>query len=76
MRNYKNIDSLKKAILKKEDALLKAKQESSRKLNNIGFGHSMRCTKINVSFTKEDKLSDDLKQMYILLEEMKLQEVA
>ena len=76
MRNYKNVDSLQKAILKKEEAFEKAKQESTRKFNNIGFGHSMRCTKINISFSKEDKLRDDLREMYLLLDEMKDKKIA
>ena len=76
MRKYKNIDSLEKAILKKEEAFEKVKQESTRKFNNIGFGHSMRCTKINISFSKEDKLRDDLREMYLLLDEMKDKKIA
>lgn len=70
MRKYKNIESLQKAIDKKEELLIKAKKESTNKFNNIGFGHSMRCTRINISFSKEDKLRDDLREMYILLDEM------
>lgn len=70
MRNYKNIDSLKKAIEKKEQSYEKAKEESTKKFRNIGFGHSMRCSKINISFTKEDKLKADLREMYGLLYKM------
>lgn len=70
MRNYKNIGSLKKAIEKKEQSYEKAKEESTKKFRSIGFGHSMRCSKINISFTKEDKLKADLREMYGLLYEM------
>lgn len=72
MRKYKNIDSLQRAIDKKEEALKKARDESTRKFGNIGFGHSMRCSKINLSFSKEDKIRDDLREMYSLLEELKI----
>lgn len=70
MRKYKNIDSLQRAIDRKEEALKKTKDESTRKFGNIGFGHSMRCSRINLSFSKEDKLRDDLKEMYSLLYEL------
>ena len=70
-RQYKNIESLEKAIRKKEESLKKASDESTRKLSNIGFGHSMRCTKINISFSKEDKLREDLKELNLQLETLK-----
>ena len=71
MRKYKNINSLETAILKKEEKLREEINNSTKKFANIGFGHSMRCTKINISFSKEDKLKSDLQEMYILLDELK-----
>jgi len=67
-RQYKNIDSLKRVIKKKEENLKKEEKESIRKFSNIGFGHSMRCTKINISFSKEDKLKEELRELNIQLE--------
>ena len=71
MRKYKNINSLETAILKKEEKLREEINNSTKKFANIGFGHSMRCTKITISFSKEDKLKSDLQEMYILLDELK-----
>ena len=71
MRKYKNINSLETAILKQEEKLREERNNSTKKFANIGFGHSMRCTKINISFSKEDKLKSDLQEMYILLDELK-----
>ena len=71
MRKYKNINSLETAILKKEEKLREERNNSTKKFANIRFGHSMRRTKINISFSKEDKLKSDLQEMYILLDELK-----
>ena len=54
-----------------ETELREERNNSTKKFANIGFGHSMRCTKINISFTKEDKIKSDLQEMYILLDELK-----
>jgi hypothetical protein len=64
-RVYKNIISLEKAIIKKEEALRVERNKKTSQFGNIGFGHSMRCTKINISFSREDKLRDDLRDLYI-----------
>lgn len=70
MREYKNIESLQKAITKKEEAYKKARNESTRKFANIGFGSNMRGYKnvSQLSFSKEDKLRDDLRELHCQLE--------
>ena len=70
-RIYKNIEKLKAAIESKEEKIKIESRRSTEKLSRIGFGHSMRCTRINVSFSKEDKLKSDLKELYIQLSKFK-----
>lgn len=70
MRLYKNIDTLLKAIERKETQLNNEQTKTTNQFSKLGFGHSMRCTKINISFSKEDKLKDDLKSLYIQLNDL------
>lgn len=70
MRKYRNIESINKAIEKKENSLKRERDRTTSSFSRIGFGHSMRCTKINISFSKEDKLKSDLRELYMQKEEM------
>lgn len=71
-RIYKNIEKLKEVIAKKEESYKKACDESTRKFANIGFGSNMRGYKkvSSLSYRKEDKLRDDLKELYQQLENL------
>lgn len=71
-RVYKDIKKLKEAIAKKEESYKKAYEESTRKFANIGFGSNMRGYKkvSSLSYRKEDKLRDDLKELYQQLENL------
>ncbi len=60
----------------KRNQLYKERKLSTEKFSRIGFGHGMRCAKINISFTKEDKLKNDLEELECQLYELKKQQEA
>lgn len=74
-RTYKNIDKLKIAIQKKEEAYEKEKRLGIQKFANIGFGANMRGYKkvSSLSDTKEYKLRDDLEDLKNQLKELERQ---
>lgn len=45
-----------------ETKLFEAQCEEHRKLNNMGWGHSMRCVKCGISTTKTDRIKERIKK--------------
>lgn len=71
-RQYKSLESLTKAIERKEAQYEKAKADSLRQCNNVGFGAGMRYSKLpSCGFTKENRIRDELKELYCQLDELK-----
>lgn len=71
-REYTNIDKLKKAIKKKEEAYEKERKLGIEKFARIGFGANMRGYKkvSSLSDNKEYKLRDDLRELNEQLEKL------
>jgi hypothetical protein len=53
-----------------EASYAKASSESTRKFSNLGWGHGMRCSKINISFTKEDRIKEKLREVEYEIESL------
>jgi hypothetical protein len=70
MRVYKNLDTLKKAIAKKEVTLKEEQDRTTQSFINLGWGAGMRRSKLGCSYTKEDKLREQLREMYLREEEL------
>ena len=69
-RQYKTLESLKKAIERKETQYEKAKADSLRQCNNVGFGTGMRYSKLpSCGFNKENRIRDELRELYCQLDD-------
>jgi len=71
-RAYKNIDSLKRAIERKEAQLEKEHIKNVNAFANIGFGTNMRGYKrvSSLSYTKEDRLKEQLEVLQMQLKKL------
>ena len=70
MRIYKNLDTLKKTIFKKEKALKQERDRTTHAFTSLGWGAGMRRSKLGCSYAREDKLKMQLKQLYCQLEDL------
>jgi len=76
-RVYKNIDSLKIAIERKEAQLEKEHIKNVNAFANIGFGTNMRGYKklSSLSYAKEDSLKEQLSDLEMQLQKLEIQRV-
>lgn len=71
-RQYKSLESLNKAIERKEAQYEKAKADGLRQWNNVGFGTGMRYSKLpSCGFNKEKRIRDELRELYCQLDDLK-----
>jgi len=77
-RQYKNINALKNAIQRKEEALTTEQRKNTEKFSRIGFGSNMRGYKnvSQMSFTKETRLKDQLANLIEQLDHLEFKKVA
>lgn len=50
--------------------LYDAECEENRKINNMGWGHAMRCVKCSISTTKSDRIKERIEKCEAQIEEL------
>lgn len=59
---------LQEKLSKLNDRLYQVKLDENQKINNMGWGTGMRCTKVSISFRRSDALKEKIEEVTNQLE--------